>query len=304
MKTLKQTGEFKFIAKIAKLWKKKRGVIKGIGDDAAVVNFGKGKFLLFTTDMLLEDVHFRRQQPPAQIGHKALACSISDIAAMGGLPKYALVSIGLPKDLKISFVEKIYQGIKQTAKGFGVEIIGGDTNCFEKIIIDVFLCGEVKRRELLLRSGAKKGDYIFLTGRLGGSGSGRHLQFTPRVKEAQFLVKNFSLNSMIDISDGLLQDLTHILTSSRAGAILFADKIPLAADATSLKDAYYDGEDFELLFTLSKPQAKELIARWPFKAAVPLSCIGEIVDRKFGLKVKDKKGKIRRVKISGYQHFK
>lgn len=303
MKTLKQVGELKFIQMIAGLCQTKPNVKKGIGDDAAVVEFSPDKFLLFTSDMLIEGVHFKRNHLPQGIGHKAMASSISDIAAMAGIPQYALVSLGLPKELSFSFAKKIYQGLVRTARQFDIQIIGGDTNEATKIIIDVFLTGVVEKRNLVLRSGAKKGDLIFVTGRLGGSLFGKHLRFTPRLKEARFLVKNYKLNSMIDISDGLIQDLNHILKESKAGAILYEARIPLSKKAKSAENAYNDGEDFELLFTLPKKEAGRLISKWPFKNKVPLSFVGEIMDKEFGFKIKDKSGKIKKIKLAGFQHF-
>ncbi|MFH2137825.1 MAG: thiamine-phosphate kinase [Candidatus Omnitrophota bacterium] len=303
MKTLKQTGEFKFIKEIAKICKNKKTLQMGIGDDAAVIVKDKDSFLLYTTDMLIEDVHFKRDQDPRGIGHKCISCSVSDIAAMGGLPEYALVSIGLPENLDIGFVKKVYAGMRRTADRFNISIIGGDTNKSDKIIISVFLSGVVKRNHLVLRSGAKKGDLIFVTGKLGGSECGRHLRFTPRVKEAQFLVKQYSLHSMIDISDGLAQDLNHILQASNAGALLYEEQIPVSRDAKSIKEAYSQGEDFELLFTAAKSCAQQMFKDWPFKKTAVLSCIGEIKDKKFGLKVKNINNKINKLKIKGYQHF-
>jgi len=303
MRSLKQIGEFEFIETIATLCRNKKKVIQGIGDDAAVVCFKKDKYLLFTTDMLLEDVHFLRKQRPCDIGHKAIAASISDIAAMGGVPEYALFSIGLPPDLNASFAKGIYQGIKKTARDFDIDIIGGDTNRSKKIIISAFIAGYVERKNLTLRKGAKVGDLIFVTGRLGGSEFGRHLKFTPRVKEARFLVKNYMINSMIDISDGLVQDLGHIIKASKVGAIMYEANIPLSTQAKSIKDAYSQGEDFELLFTLPKKYRRHLMKNWPFKNRPRLSCIGEIVNANAGLKVEDKEGRLKRLKIAGYRHF-
>jgi len=303
MRSLKQIGEFEFIETIATLPRNKKSVIQGIGDDAAVVRFKKNKYLLFTTDMLLEDVHFLRKQRPQDIGHKAIAASISDIAAMGGVPEYALFSMGLPPDLKISFAKGIYQGIKKIARDFDIDIIGGDTNRSKKIIISVFIAGYVERKNLTLRTGAKIGDLIFVTGGLGGSEFGRHLKFTPRVKEARFLVKNYSINSMIDISDGLIQDLGHITKASKVGALIYEANIPLSTKAKSIKNACSQGEDFELLFTLPKKHRQYLMKNWPFKNKPRLSCIGQIVHANAGLKIRDEKGRLKRLKAAGYQHF-
>lgn len=225
---LKNIGEFGLIDRIARRIKTDKSVIKGIGDDAAVLRWTKDKYLLATTDMLIEDRHFRRTTPAQKVGWKALCCGVSDIAAMGGEPRWALVSCGLPKGLPLKYAGGIYAGIKRAAKKFGVNIVGGDTNASDKIILDVIILGEVKKKHLVLRSGAKAGDYIFVTGSLGGSLRGKHLDFTPRLKESRTLVRNFKINSMIDLSDGLSGDLGHILKHSNVGAIVYDYLIPLS----------------------------------------------------------------------------
>ena len=298
MKTLKQLGEFNFIDNIAAGCLRHKSVVKGIGDDAAVVQLSKDLFLLFTADMLIEDVHFKRGQSPQLIGHKAIACSLSDIAAMGGIPRYALVSVAFPENLKASTALGIYRGMQKTAKKFGLSIIGGDTNAADKIIIDVSMCGVVENNRFVLRGGAKKGDSIFVTGSLGGSQAGGHLKFLPRLKDAQFLVNNYPINAMIDISDGLISDLGHIIVKSKKGAVILQEAVPIAKQALSLEEAYYTGEDFELLFTISKAYERELISKWPFKK-VQLSCIGEITGAGTGIKSKNKKGQLKNIKGKG-----
>ncbi len=302
MKTLKQLGEFNFINAIAKGCLKHKSVIKGIGDDAAVVKLEKNLFLLFTADMLIEDVHFKRNQPPQSIGRKAVACSLSDIAAMGGVPRYALISVAFPKNLKASIARGIYRGMQKMAKKFGLSIIGGDTNSADKIIIDVSICGEAVGKKFVLRSGARKGDLIFVTGRLGGSRKGGHLDFSPRLKEARFLASRYPVHAMIDITDGLISDLRHIIKMSKKGAVVWQECVPVAPDAKTIEDAYYTGEDFELLFTVPESSADDLKERWPFKK-VKLTCIGEITAAGIGLRIKDEKGKLKKPRGCGYRHF-
>jgi len=302
MKTLKQLGEFNFIQRIARGCLNDKSVIKGIGDDAAVIKIKKDLILLFTSDMLIEGVHFKRIQPPELIGSKALSCSLSDIAAMGAIPCYALVSLALPKNLKASYALAVYNGIKKTAKKFKVNIIGGDTNASSKIIIDVCMCGIAKNQRFILRGQAKNKDKIFVTGTLGGSRHGKHLRFTPRLKQARFLVDNYPLNAMIDISDGLISDLNHILKASGKKAVLWQEKIPLSRQAASIEEAYYSGEDFELLFTVKDKHAGSLMKKWPFKN-IKLSCIGEIVSSGEGIMIKTAKGKLKKIKSGGYRHF-
>ena len=254
-----QLGEFGLIDALKKYAPVSKAVIKGIGDDAAVLPYSKREYLIFTTDMLCEDTHFTRRMPPGAIGHKALACSISDIAAMGGWPTFAVISIGIPKDLSVRFIKDVYKGMRRTARDFNVSIVGGDTIKTDKIVINVALLGMVEKKYLTTRDGAKAGDWIFVTGPLGGSfKSGRHLNFQPRVPQARFLVEKFRPSAMMDISDGLSGDLNHILKAGRVGAHLDDASIP-RYKGVSLSQALNDGEDFELLFTLSPIKARSLM---------------------------------------------
>ncbi len=273
---INQLGEFGLIDLIRRQLKVDSKVIRGIGDDTAVLPYTKDKYLLFTTDMMAEDVHFSRRMKPQEVGHKALACNISDIASMGGLPTFAVVSIALPKNLSVQYVKGLYQGMQKIASQFGVNIVGGDTIKSDKIVINVALLGEVKKSRLVTRDGAKAGDLVFVTGYLGGAfKSNKHLRFTPRVEQAQFLVKNFKPSAMMDLSDGLAGDLSHILKASRVGVQLWNEEIP-RVQRCSLKQALTDGEDFELLFTLSQVKAKKLLdwqqrsKQWFF---YPIGCI-------------------------------
>ena len=298
---LSRLGEFGLIDLIRKNAHNTKDVVKGIGDDTAVLSVGGSCHQLFTTDMLVEGVHFTRKMNARAIGHKALACSISDIAAMGGVPSAAVVSIGLPANLEIDFVKDIYRGMNILAKRFGVAIVGGDTVRSEKIIINVALLGWVKKEELVTRSGARRGDRIFVTGVLGRSlQTGKHLSFIPRIAESQFLVKHFKPTAMIDISDGLSADLGHILEQSRVGACLWKEKIPRTQGAT-LREALSDGEDFELLFTLSAQNAKRLLNLK--KNSSRFYPIGEITGSREKLILMDRQGKTAVLKLSGYKHF-
>ena len=273
---ISQLGEFGLIDLIRKQAPVNHRVIRGIGDDCAVLAYTKEKYLLFKTDMLIEDVHFTRRMPAQSIGHKALACNISDIAAMGGLPTSAVVSVGLPKNTTVEFVQNLYKGMGRLARQFAVSIVGGDTNKAGKLIISIALLGEVEKKYLVTRSGAKPKDRIFVSGPLGNSfKSGRHLAFTPRVQEARFLVEKFKPNAMMDISDGLAGDLNHILSASKTGARLWEESIPCHQGVT-LKQALNEGEDFELLFTLPPSRAKSLMD-WQYQnKALYFYPIGEI----------------------------
>lgn len=291
-------GEFGLIDRITKKIKTDSSVIKASGDDCAVLKFNKNKYLLATCDMIVEGVDFTSRTDPYLVGRKALAVSISDIAACAGIPRYCLVSLGLPKRTSLKAADRILKGMLDLAKHYKINIIGGDLSSSPRIMLDVSMLGFVERKNLVLRSRAKKGDIIFVTGRLGGSIRGKHLRFTPRLKEARFLVKNFKINSMIDISDGLTQDLGHILEESKQGAVVYEDSIPLSK-GSNLNEALYMGEDFELLFTLSRKEAMRICA----KGLKDIKPIGEIVEKKIGLRLVDKKNRIQAIKAKGFRHF-
>lgn len=299
-KSLSQIGEFGLINILKKYHGADTTVIKGIGDDTAVLPWDAKRYLLLTTDMLVEGVHFTRRMPPRSIGRKALACSISDIAAMGGLPRYAVVSLGIPSHFSVAAARGIYEGIHRLAKEFRVAVVGGDTVRSAKVVINVALAGEVEKKNIVDRGGARNGDLIFVTGALGRSlSSGRHARFIPRVKAARYLVQRFKPTAMIDISDGLAADLGHILEESKCGARLWEKRIPKGKGA-GLNNALCDGEDFELLFTLRPAKAKALAKRrTPFR----FYGIGEITARGRGLRLRDKRGRERKLPVRGYTHF-
>ncbi len=256
---ISQLGEFGLIDALKKYAPISKTVIKGIGDDAAVLPYSKREYLLLTMDMLSEDTHFTRRMPPQLIGHKALASNISDIAAMGGWPTFAVISIGIPKNLSVRFIKDVYKGIERAARAFNISIVGGDTIKTDKMVINVALLGLVEKKYLTTRDGARPSDWIFVTGPLGGSfKSGRHLNFSPRLSQARFLVEKFKPSAMMDISDGLSGDLNHILKAGKVGARLDYDSIP-RNNGVSISQALNDGEDFELLFTLSPIKARSLM---------------------------------------------
>jgi len=302
---LKKLGEAELIERLAKNFKAGRNVVKGIGDDCAVIRISNKKYLLFTIDMLLEDVDFKlKEAAPYQIGWKSLACGLSDIASMGGVAKYAVVSLGLPGKLSVEFIDGIYRGIKALAKKFDVEIVGGDTNSSKKLVIDVAVIGFVEPNKLTLRSGAKPGDIICVTGVLGGSDkSKRHLTFVPRLNEARSLVKNFRITSMIDISDGLSTDLNHIAEESGVGACVYEKLIPLSKDAKNVSAALNEGEDFELLFTLPLREARRLARNGLGSNSVKITQIGEILDKKIGVTIITPDGRVKDLESRGFSHF-
>ncbi len=302
-KTLSQAGEFGWIASLQKKLRPGRAGIKGIGDDTAVLP-GTNKDILLTTDMLIEGHHFKRgDASPYEIGRKAMAVNLSDIAAMAGIPKYAVVAVGLPSNLKITYADALMRGLSDLARSFAVEIVGGDTNQSDKITIAVTLMGEVAKGKAVLRSGAKCGDYIFVTGALGGSyASKKHLRFMPQVELAQKLSKLVRLHSMMDISDGLISDLKHICEESRVGADLFAPQIPRSSRSLSLESALTDGEDFELLFTVSDKDARKILASPKFASRV--YPVGRVTDVAGAIRLLDAQGKRMPLKLQGFDHFK
>lgn len=298
---LKEIGEFGLIKRLTRQMKFDSSVVKGPGDDCAVLEFDRKNYLLATCDMITEAMDFRRNDPPYLIGRKALAVSISDIASCGGIPRYALVSLGLPAHASVELAEKICKGMTDLAKNYKINIVGGDISAAGKITVDVSMLGFVEKKFLALRSRARKSDIIFVTGSLGGSIRGKHLNFEPRLNEARSLVKNFKINAMIDISDGLLQDLGHILEQSSVGAVIYENLVPLSKDAKNLSEALYMGEDFELLFTVPKKEAARMTHKILKK--LKIRAIGEIVDRKSGLRLVDKNNKIKIPKLKGFSHF-
>lgn len=307
-------SEFDFINYI-----KERHKLKAIGDDCSVIPTDGLTDQLFTVDLLIENVDFRLDwTTPSFLGHKALAVSLSDVAAMGGTPKFALLSLGLPASLwKTSFLDEFYEGWHSLAASHGVDLVGGDISKAGELVIDSFVIGEAPRGKALLRSGAKPGDLIFVSGALGGASLGlsllesgvrpgdeiadfhreailRQLKPTPQVAIGKSLLENQLATSAIDLSDGISSDLFHICQASNVGAIVDASNLPIAKEGT-LEMALNGGEDFELLFTV--PPERRLDAQH-------LGCthIGEIADTSDGILVK-LDGELRPLLPRGFEHF-
>lgn len=293
-KKLSEIGEFELIRRISRRISSSPSVVKGVGDDCAVLKHTKDKYLVFTTDMIIEDVHFKKRKTrPEDIGHKALAVNVSDIAACGGIPKWAVVACGVPAQTRYDYIKAIFKGIERLARRFKIDIVGGDTNLSRKLVICISLLGEVKKRHLVLRSGASDKDIVVLSGPLDEKPD--DLTFIPRLKEASYLVENFKLNSMIDISDGFLSDLNHILEESKLGAVIYESLIPHKARAGSIYKLLDIGEQFELIFTLPSFELKKLP-----KGFYP---VGEIVKGTKGIIYVTREGKRKKVLPRGYRHF-
>jgi thiamine-monophosphate kinase len=239
------------------------GVICGPGDDCAVLGTPRAKkWRLLKTDCVIEGVHFRPDEDPRKIGWKALARTISDIAAMAGRPEHALVTLAISGDDELKRATGIYAGLKKCAKAYGVAIVGGETaRSPGPLFLSIMVSGTVERRLCVFRSGGKPGDLLFVTGRLGGSLLGGHLDFKPRVEEAQWLSRHVKLHAMMDLSDGLGADLPRLARASGCGYRIDEGALPLNAGCTA-KQALGDGEDYELLFALAPGEAKKLRPLW------------------------------------------
>lgn len=287
-------------------------IVCGIGDDTAVLESAdKDKYVLWTKDSLVEGIHFKCSDISFyDIGRKAMAVNLSDIAAMGGLPKYALVSVSAPASVLEDDLIELYKGMSAIGEKFGVVIVGGDTTGAENnIFISVSVMGEVQKEHLKLRKNAKVGDLIFVTGFLGGSILEKHYSFEPRVKVAQVL-NAFNVSSMMDISDGLGSDIFKLAKASKCGIMLDSDCLPIADDVLkrsksnleSINSALYDGEDFELLFTASKVDADKIKLAVKENTGVDVAVVGEIRPFEEGCNIK-MGSKTVLLKDKGFDHF-
>jgi thiamine-monophosphate kinase len=308
-------NEFELIQRLTRSVHTNKAVVVGPGDDCAVLDLGiPDRLVLFKTDAVVEGIHFEPDAPPEKIGHKALARCLSDIAAMAGTPTAALITIALPREFDPGRVEAIYNGLNACARRYDVALVGGETTTNpDRMLISVALLGWVNRGKGVLRSGAEIGDAIFVTGELGGSPAGKHLDFEPRLTEARWLAGHFSIHAMLDVSDGLAGDLRHILKASRVGAELLATSVPISREAkraakaeTSAKPpllaALTDGEDFELLFTVAGRDAVPVLDAWRLQfPKLPLTCVGKITSSE-GITIRDRQG-VRPLTAHGYEHF-
>jgi thiamine-monophosphate kinase len=303
---------------------KARGLVLGIGDDAAVIRGGK-KLNLLTTDLLIEGVHFVASlNPPRFLGRKSLNVNLSDIAAMGGTPRFALLGLALRKDLDRDWVRGFFRGIKEAADERGVALVGGDISAAAKIVVSVTIVGEAE--SFIPRSGARPGDLIYVSGYLGDAASGLRqlwkgvrsgkdkradhlirafLDPVPQIVLGRSLSRSKTASSMIDTSDGLSVDLRHLCEESGAGAEVDLERLPMSPAIRALEKyperlALHGGEDYQLLFTVHPEKAGEIerLAR-----GFRISCIGRMT-RGREVQVVDGKGKKRRLEAKGFEHLK
>jgi thiamine-monophosphate kinase len=311
---LSDLGEFGLIARLRARWPQSpAGVVVGPGDDAAAVQPDQGRLLLFTVDAMVEDVHFRRRwMPPRDLGWKAMAQSISDIAAMGGQPTRALVCLSLPGDLDAGFVDALYDGLDAAAAEYGASVIGGDVvGSTGGVMVSVSLLGEVEEGMLLRRSGARPGEVLMVTGALGDAAAGlrlleagespaageesavtRHLRPAPRVDEARILARSGQVAAAIDLSDGLAGDAAHIAEESGVGVRLHGEQVPVGAGCCRIAErlgldpldlALRGGEDYELLVA-ARPEAAERLAELlHHETGTELTAVGEVVEAARGV---------------------
>lgn len=334
-KTVSQIGERGLIERLTAICgtPKSEQVIIGIGDDTAALKLPDGRILLATCDIQLEDIHFTRSAfSPHQIGRRAIAVNISDIAAMGGVPTLALVSMALPEDYPVGDFDEIFCGMRDMMTEYGGSIIGGNlTRADGKLAIDVFLLGEAEPGRLTKRSGARPGDAIYTTCTLGMSAAGldilekfglsypkefegpvkAHLEPQPRVREAQKLVKSGAVTAMIDVSDGLATDLWHICEQSRTGAEIYQAAIAIPAEIeeaailsskSALDYILNGGEDYELLFAV-EAEACDRIEKLASAHDFAVKRIGKVLPERSGVWLVAKDQRRTAIQPLGWDHF-
>lgn len=309
-------------------------VIAGIGDDTAVLDVSGEGFLLATTDMMIENVHFIIDSNNGEkVGYRAMAANVSDIASMGGIPTHAVISIGVHPDMDVSYIEELYYGLKKCGKQYGANIVGGDTvSSPDNLVVNVALLGEVEKDKYLLRSGARPGDLIIVTGSLGDSTAGldlildpdcdvpantrdylleRHYYPSPRVKEINSAVQAGNITAADDISDGLGNELHEIVSASKVGAEIWFDSLPVSNELKQVAEkkdkdvvdyALFGGEDFEVVFTAPPEEAEFVTSEVEKRTGTKATIVGEILEASQGVFIL--RGSERfKLESKGYSHF-
>jgi thiamine-monophosphate kinase len=295
--TLHEIGEDALIERLVGLIPRDPNPLAGPGDDCAVMDLGEAvaELQLLKTDALVERVHFLASAPGRDVGWKAAARVVSDFAAMGGTPGHFLVTLALPAATDLRWVEDLYRGIGACLRQFGGVLAGGETSSVpagSAAVISIAATGWVKRAELVLRSTAKLGDAVVVTGFLGGSISGKHLNFTPRMLEARWLVARHKPTAMMDLSDGLAKDLPRMAEASGCGFVVDDPAVPRTPGCT-VAQALGDGEDYELLFCIEPARVPDLCREWALAfPELPLAVVGRMVEAGAGQRLE-----------GGWEHF-
>ena len=283
MSKISQSSEDALIRRLTQDLSTQPEVITGVGDDCAVIAKNELEHTLLKTDTIVESVHFLPEEDPQRVGWKAAARVVSDFAAMGGKPEALLVTIILPPETELEWVEKLYLGLNAVADRFHCSIVGGETSSTatgSPKVISISGTGTVAPNHLTLRSEAKPGDLIYVTGKLGGSIQGKHLDFTPRVAEAEWLVTHCKPSAMMDLSDGIAKDLPRLAKQSQCGFEIFTENLPLNPTC-SIEQALNDGEDYELLFSIPYENQERLITEWGTSFGdLKLTQIGQFTEHK------------------------
>lgn len=259
---LSELGEDRLLAMLLPDLKRAKSTVVGAGDDCAIVKSPSGDLIVLKTDCVVEAIHFSPRVSPVDVGWKAMMRPLSDFAAMSAVPEFALITLVAPKTTKVSWVHQLYRGLNKAGARFGVSIVGGEMSSIRgPLSISVSVVGSVEKGRWVSRAGGKNGDDLYVTGRLGGSIKGKHLNFVPRIAESRWLTQNFSIHAMIDLSDGLGADLPRLARASKVGFQIDVKSLPLNRGVTSA-NAISDGEDFELLFAISPRQRARLQQKW------------------------------------------
>jgi thiamine-monophosphate kinase len=276
---LSELGEDAIVTRLTRSLRLDSRVVVRPGDDCAVVETA-GSLQLLKADCVIEGIHFLRDANPKLIGWKAMCRPISDVAAMGGRPLDALVTLAVRPDIEFAWLKKVYSGLESAAKAYGVNLVGGETvRSPGPFFLSVALTGSVARGKYVGRSGGCKGDWLYVTGKLGGSINGRHLRFRPRLAEAQWLVAQFPVHAMMDLSDGLASDLPRLAAASGLAFEVDCSSLPLHHGVT-VENGLRDGEDYELLFAVPSTVKTRLEAEW--QAHFPklrLTAIGRLAEK-------------------------
>ena len=294
---LREVGEDALLASLLRDLPISHAVIAAAGDDCAVVESpGRKNLLVLKTDCVVEKIHFASATEPILVGWKAMMRALSDFAAISAVPQFALITLIVPAARSTSWVKKLYRGLRRAAARFDVSVVGGETSATRgPAAISVSVTGYVEKDRWISRSGGKKGDDLFVTGRLGGSLRGKHLRFVPRITESRWLTKNFRVHAMMDLSDGLGADLPRLAKASKLGFKIDMEKLPLSPGA-KIENAISDGEDYELLFAIPPRNRESLQREWKQKfPKLRLTRIGSL----------NRKSQIANRKLPrGYVHFK